>query len=66
MVIFHNDNVKHYEDMKEMNIFSITIADVRRFMDTTQEVWKWYLGKYYNNEIPEIIIREFQEQFNDM
>ena len=66
MVFFHNDNVKHYEDMKELNIFSIKIADVRRFMDTTQEVWKWYLGKYYNNEIPEIIIREFQEQYNNM
>jgi hypothetical protein len=59
-----NNNVKHYEDAKEFDLFSLDVSTIRFFMRTARNVWLWFLQQYYHDSVPHDLLSEFGESYS--
>jgi hypothetical protein len=61
----HKNLCKHYDRRKISELENIKIDDLKKYMDTTKEVWKWYMKNNNNGIITPEMVEEFIENFHN-
>jgi hypothetical protein len=65
LAAFFTSNIRHASQTKiRSTVESLTMSKVQHFMNTAQELWKWFIGEYYNNYGNGIIPGGHLDEFN--
>lgn len=57
---FHKDITKHFNRTKTAKANELTKKKLEIFVETTKEIWIWFLKKYFNDDIPSEQLTEFE------
>ena len=60
---FHKDKCKHYDINKVPELEKLHLDDLKRFMETTRQVWLWFFNKKFGRIIPVELLKEFGEKY---
>lgn len=59
---YYTDKTKHYDANKNSFFINFTINDLKEMMETTKNIWLWFIKKQ-NNNIEQIYLIEFNDDF---
>jgi len=57
---YHKDITKHFNKTKTATATELTKKKLEIFVETTKEIWIWFLGKFFDGDIPKEQLAEFE------